>query len=276
MENFELIDKFIGGHLNDLEKQEFEQQLLSDPVLQNDVAFQKQIVEGIKKARISEIKAMLNQVPVGGAVQLGLATGKIITGIIAVGTITASLLYFKPWETTLPPNEKLEIPKAKSKKEDPSLNLGKAIIAPKENKITLTPIESKAKKEVSIPKSRAVQPKIEVIDPTEEINNSDVKAKSHSDNARAHVEASHIAVETNSSNSKYPFHYQFKEGKLILYGNFDKDLYEILEVHGDSHAVFLFFGGNYYSLKDKQSTILPLIVISDPQLIKKLNEYRSR
>ncbi|MGC4020523.1 MAG: hypothetical protein QM734_00550 [Cyclobacteriaceae bacterium] len=43
------------------------------------------------------------------------------------------------------------------------------------------------------------------------------------------VSVSRIEVEINYSNSAYTFHYQFSDGKLILYGTFDKSLYEIIE-----------------------------------------------
>ncbi|MGC4020522.1 MAG: hypothetical protein QM734_00545 [Cyclobacteriaceae bacterium] len=66
MENFELIDDYLRGRLEGQDKQNFEQQLQADPSLQSEVASAKTVIEGIKKARMSELKAMLNQVPVSG------------------------------------------------------------------------------------------------------------------------------------------------------------------------------------------------------------------
>ncbi len=262
--------------MEDSEKQAFENQLQTDPYLQNDVALQKQIIEGIKKARITELKTMLNQVPVGGAMNLSVAAGKIVTGIVAVGAVaTISLLYFKPWAKSVAPITSTEISIVENKSEKP-INPSETTTEPIENKATTSPIESKSKKEILLPKVRAVQPKIDVVDPTDELTKTTDEAKSPAPNNRTNTEASHIVVETNGTHSKYSFHYQFNQGKLILYGNFDKGLYEILEVHGEAHAVFLFFKDTYYNLNEKQSSIAPLTPIKDTQLIKKLKEYRSR
>src|SRR5260221_3487807 len=98
MENFELIEKYAAGQLEGSEKDAFESQLQTDTSLQSDVALQKQIIEGVKRARISELKAMLNHVPVTGAMQSGSSAGQIITGAVTVGAIVTSVLfYYKPW-----------------------------------------------------------------------------------------------------------------------------------------------------------------------------------
>jgi hypothetical protein len=88
------------------------------------------------------------------------------------------------------------------------------------------------------------------------------------------VSDSRIEVENINNDKQYAFHYQFNLGKLILYGKFDKGLYEIIEVNGSAHSVFLFYKDNYYLLNEKETTITPLTPIHDGQLIKKLREYR--
>jgi hypothetical protein len=275
MENSELIEKYVRGQMEASERLAFENQLHSDPSLQSDVALQKQIVEGIKKVRIAELKAVLNQVPVGGSMPYGVAAGKIVTGIIAVGAVvTGSLLYLKPWPKTSVPVTKTETPLIKNKTVMPADTV--ATPEPKDVKAAASPIESKPKKEVTATKAKAVQPKIDVMDPTEELTKTTADKRNPAEVNKAGVMPSRITVETESSNPKYSFHYQFSQGKLILYGNFDKNLYEIIEVHGDAHAVFLFFKENYYILNEKQSMITPLIPIKDLQLIKKLKDYRSK
>jgi len=276
MENFELIEKYLGGKLTGPEIEAFEKQMQADPSLQSDVALQQQIIEGIKKARITEIKTMLNQVPVGGSIlQSGVAVGKVVTGIVAVGAVvTGSLLYFKPWVKASVPVPKTEIPAVENKPEP--ITPVDTLSEFKENKAVAAPTMPQSKKEAVAPKAKAVQPKIDVLDPTDELTKTTDEVKSHSENNRARVEASHILTETDASNHKYSFHYQFTQGKLILYGNFDKGLYEVIEVHGDAHSVFLFYKGSYYTLNEKQSSITPLTPIKDQKLIKTLKEYRSR
>lgn len=279
MENFELIEKYVTGQLESEEKQAFEKQLQADSSLQHDVALQQRIIEGIKKARVAQLKTMLNQVPVGGSMQAGLSAGQILTSAVtATLIITGTLLYFKPWkvksELTSANNETPVI--VESQKKDSKIGLNS--VQPKDEPI----ISEVEKPKIELKKSittkslvKPAQPKIDVIDPTEELTQGQSETKKTEKN-QSKVIASHIAVETDNSNSKYSFHYQFSQGKLVLYGSFDKGLYEILEVHGENHSVFLYYKENYYHLNEKQFTITPLNPIKDLQLVKLLKEYRDK
>jgi len=274
MENFELIEKYAAGQLQGPEKEAFESQLRTDASLQGDVALQKQIIEGIKNARITELKTMLSQVPVTGLVHSGMSAIKVITGAITAGVIiTGTIFYFKPSQketsTPLVENELPAVPEAKSEP-DP--------IDPKEDKTTSSiPEVSKEskKKSLATKTQKAVQPKIEVVDPTGELAKESAREEKHA-KPQSVIVTSRVGVEINSSSSKYSFHYQFLQGKLILYGIFDNGLYEIIEVNGDTHSVFLYYKDNYYLLNEKQSAITPLTVIKDQELVKKLKEYHGR
>jgi len=85
-----------------------------------------------------------------------------------------------------------------------------------------------------------------------------------------------IQVERDSQNKTYSFHYQFSNKKLFLFGPFDEALYEILEIHGDNHALFLYFKENFYLLNDANAEITELTPIRDRPLIQKLKEFRNR
>jgi hypothetical protein len=277
MENFELIEKYAAGQLQGPEKEAFESQLRADASLQGDVALQKQIIEGIKNARITELKTMLNQIPVSGLVHSGISAFKVITGAVTAGAIiTGAIFYFKPSQqkdTSAPvvENELSVVPEAKTEP-DP--------IDPKEDKTTSssTPEPSKELKKKSLPTKtrKAVQPKIEVVDPTGELAKESARDQEKHTKPQSIIVTSRVGVEINSSSSKYSFHYQFLQGKLILYGIFDNGLYEIIEVNGDTHSIFLYYKDNYYLLNEKQSAITPLTVIQDQELVKKLKEYHGR
>lgn len=60
----------------------------------------------------------------------------------------------------------------------------------------------------------------------------------------------------------------------MLFGTFDKGLYEILEINSDTHSVFMFYKDNYYLLDEKQAKITLLEPIKDKALVAKLKEYR--
>jgi hypothetical protein len=273
MENFELLEKYAAGQLNGAEKDAFEKQLQANPSLHSDVALQKQIIEGIKKARISDLKAMLNQVPVSGAMQGGTSAVQIVSGVITVATIiTGTLLYTKPWEKEKPASliEK-KLPEAK-----PNIPAESTPGDPKEEKATsvVSDNNKETKKNEPLIKSKSVRPKIEVVDPTDELTQEPSSEKGKTDKPQSAVVSSRIAVETNTTSEKYSFHYQFSQGKLLLYGNFDKGLYEVLEVNGDNHSVFLYYKNDYYLLNERQTAITPLSPIKDLELVQKLKAYR--
>lgn len=277
MENFELIDEYLRDQLEGQEKEAFEKQLQADPALQGEVALQQQLIEGIKKARISELKTMLSQVPVTGAMQVGagLSAGQIAAGVItSVVLVTGTLFYFQPWNKSVgKPEVKTEQPVIEKTTPKTEPTEVKAPEAKPEVKTAAEPKKKEVKK-VSVPVKK-VRPDIQVTDPTDELtsNPSNVE-KAKTENDPSAVSTSRIEVETDNSNKLYAFHYQFNQGKLILYGKFDKGLYEIIEVNGNAHSLFLFYKDNYYLLDEKENTITPLTPIKDSQLLKKLKEYR--
>jgi len=277
MENFELVEKYASGQLQGPEKEAFELQLQTDASLQSDVAFQQQIIEGVKKARVTELKAMLSQVPVTGLMQLGTSAIKIMTGAVTAGAIlTGTIFYFKPWQKETPAQiaeNELPIVHHEAKTEpDP--------IDPKEDKTspsTNEPDKETRKRPLTSKNQKAVQPKIEVVDPSSELTKDPTREQEKQAKSQSVIVTTRIGVEINSSSSKYSFHYQFIQGgKLILFGIFDNSLYEIIEVNGDTHSIFLYYKDNYYLLNEKQTSITPLTAIKDPELVKKLKEYRGR
>lgn len=278
MENFDLIDDYLRGQLEGLEKEAFEKQLQADPSLQSEVTLQQQLVEGIQKARITELKTMLSQVPITGAITAGagLSAGQIAAGVITSAVVvTGTLFYFKPWskqvekpevtieqpviETTTPKTEPTEVKAPESASETKS--------------VAAEPKKKEAKKRAV---TTAKKPDIQVVDPTDELTTTDPskEEKGRVEKDLGAVSHSRIEVETDNSNKLYAFHYQFNQGKLLLYGKFDKGLYEIIEVNGTAYAVFLYYKDSYYLLDQNQKVITPLTPIRDGQLIKKLKEYR--
>ncbi len=115
---------------------------------------------------------------------------------------------------------------------------------------------------------------MDVFDPSEETESSAARPETKTSESSP-LSKSSIVVETDNSNKKYNFHYQFKNGKLYLYGTFEKNLYEIMEFFsGNKRTVFLYYKDSYYLLNEENETIKPLAPINDPSLLKKLKDYR--
>ncbi len=282
MNNFELIDDYLTNRLGDAEKVAFEMQLASDPTLKADVELQKQILEGVKRMRAAELKAMLQKVSVGGSATFNMPMLRMAAGVIGAGLLIAALsFYFRNGNEA--PNMSTSIedsihkvdPKDFEPLEEPTASTKP--VEKKEEK-AIEQVESKSdntKKEIVKP-TEQVKPKIEAVDPSNEMIDNSEKGSIGKETSKSAITASHIAVDVDSSSKKYTFHYQFNKGKLMLYGSFDKTLYEILEINGENHSVFMFYRDNYYLLNEKQSSITTLEPIKDKALIARLSEYRGR
>lgn len=276
MSNFELIDDYLTNRLQEADRKAFEQQLETDASLKEDLAFQRQLVEGVKRARVAELKSMLSNVPVGGNSWSG---GKTITAAVSAAVVITSLyLYMKDDAKTLTTSEaqtedSANLPDAGSKE---TTSLTSEDLTVKESSDIQNPDGGKS----AITKDKKVtkpvrKPDLNVLDPSAEFSDTE-QVTSEVTPARSEISLSKMEVITGLVDKKHDFHYQFVQGKLMLYGPFDKSLYEILEIHGESHAVFLFYKENYYLLDETQTAITSLHPIRDGQLIKKLKEYRGQ
>jgi hypothetical protein len=152
-----------------------------------------------------------------------------------------------------------------------------SVPAPVEDEKEEAKPEVKKERKAEQVNARAVQkPTLQVSDPSAELESNETKEESNTEaNRLANISATNVDVEIDSSNKKYDFHYQFASNKLMLYGSFDKSLYELIEINGENAALFLFYKEQYFLLDQKQEKIVALKAIKDAGLIKKLKEYRN-
>lgn len=283
--DFELLDDYLSNRLSPEEKALFEQKLNADSELSNEMVVQRELVKGIQNARIAELKAMLNNVPVtplpnpGTSVLMKLAVGTAVVGVVATG-----IWYFNK-EKAAPVISTIETPVVTK---DSNVVSEKTEVTP-----TVTPevetkeVETKPKtqsgtaKQQQAVKDSEVQakPDINVYDPTTEDSEG---TKDHINQAESEpselgkAEPS-MAVSVDRTSKDYSFHYQYKEGKLFLYGPFEANLYEIMEFfNNNKRTVFLHYKTDYYLLKEVDAKIRPLAPITDPALINKLEESRKQ
>lgn len=287
--DLELLDSFIGNRLNAEEQGAFEQKLNADPELKREYNLQHKIVEGIRKARITELKTMLNNVPVAPtSANEALSLSKVLIGIVIVGAISSGLYFYFNQDESLPQQEIVTSQPLVETENTPVVESTEASDAEIKNSLEQAAVSSDqpAKNNEALPvipkkegtaveQERATAPKMDVYDPGEEATvnreeeNLDIRKGTASTKEK-------IEVTTESNNKKYKFHYQFKEGKLFLYGSFKKDLYEIMEFFSDDNkrTAFLYYENNYYLLNEENEKIKPLTAIADQVLLKKLKDYR--
>lgn len=281
MNNFELIEDYLTSRLSDANKAAFEKEVAANPALKADVAIQRAIIESVKNARAAELKSMLNNVPIAGASPFDLPIVRMAAGIVGAGLLIAALSYY--FNDNNSPN-----PNLSTSLEDSIKKVDSSEFEPLEESVaTETPKEKAKIKKSTLPKKETIMepikevvaphtPKLNLLDPSNDSIEENSSAPSKNEIAKSVISISHIAVDVIGRDKKYNFHYQFAEGKLLLYGSFDKSLYEIIEINGDNHSIFMFYKEQYYLLSEQQSKITLLQPITDVALLGKLKEYRAR
>jgi hypothetical protein len=280
--DLELLDDYLSNRMSGEEKSAFEKRIETDPQLKQELHLQQDFVEGIRKARVAELKSMLNNIPIVPA--QGVQTSMLIkagswvaiTGLV----ITGAFFYFSKDDAAEIIQEPAPIEQSEEKS-DP------APAEPKETEVA-KPAEAPVKREEKQVEKQneehaapvvTKKPELKVYDPSKEapVNESVKKYEQEQLEiiSKAFVTSS-MEVETERTHKKYTFHYEFKDGKLILYGAFEDHLYEILEFIGDDkRTVVLLYKTNYYLLDINKSTPTLLTPIKDRKLLKKLSEYGS-
>ncbi|MFZ6013635.1 MAG: hypothetical protein ACOYXT_25070 [Bacteroidota bacterium] len=279
--DFELLDDYLANRLGEQEKTAFEQKLESDPDLKREFNLQRDLVKSIKNARVAELKAILNTTPVppisGGenTVVIKVAVWSVVAALIATG-----LYFYLKSETEIERQQPVSTEIATPEQKDAATTeKTESVKATDESGVTEQMVTPKKKatpqqEAESQPAEETQQPVLDVFDPSEETEPNTAEAQAEENGAKSSRGLS-IPVETDRSNKKYNFHFQFKDGKLFLYGPFEQNLYEILEFFsGEKRTVFLYYNNNYYLLGEGDSKVKPLQPISDANLIKKLKEYR--
>lgn len=283
--DLELLDDYLSNRLNEQDRQAFEQKLEADPELQKEMQLQQSLVESIRQARVAELKTMLNNIPVASITggQTALLT-KVVSSVIVVGIITTAVyFYFNDTPDTAEQQPESPITEQTKPAETPT---APPVIQPEENQPEDNPVVAPADRDNAVAKKNAQKksessseprPALDLFTPEEEPADDPVLQHEREQLAiiaEAFVTSS-IEVETDANNRKYNFHYLFRNGKLILYGSFEENLYEILEfIAKEKRTVFLYYKSNYYLLDVKKDTPTELVAIRDPKLIQKLKEHR--
>lgn len=292
--DMELLDDYLRNKLSAQDRSAFEEVLKNDAGLQKDLRVQQQVINGLRNARVAELKQMLNNVPItalpaettGTSVLAKVAAWLVVAGLVGGG----AYIYYngdkgsdQPLSTdtqaqsaspasadnkTVPPADRIETPEAKS---DVTSEAPSNTVVPK---VSEDPNTSTSKATDSVAPSAR-----NVFQPAEESKTEEsVTAPDSGKGIAGTISTPSIAVEAgvNGNNGKYNFHYQFKDDKLFLYGVFEKNLYELMEFFSNNkRTMFLYYKDNYYLLNEDNDKIKRLTPISDPALLKKLKDYRA-
>jgi hypothetical protein len=280
MSKKDLVSAYFDGEMTKLEGNDFLNNVSKDAELKNEFQFQSEIIEGLKAARVSELKAMLDAVPVGGGGAIALGKLAIIGGVLILTGL--SYFYISNKDSIQPLTEPKAIEDAldelisSSNNEEDIAEEFEQLEVQAEQKSVISKTEIiKPNKESIITSPQINKP--ETIEPHEliEENNDEFDVPESGLIQKNTTTLSAIDIDVDNSKKKYSFHYQLKAGKLFLYGSFDKGLYEILEFNSpEGKILFLYYKDKYYGLSKNQSEIVPLDEVTEDSLISKLEAAR--
>lgn len=267
--DFELLDDYLTNRLDERERSAFEQKLQADPDMQHEYALQKRLIQGIKDARVAELKSMLNQVPIPGDAGNGVATKILVGTVITVIIAAAGYWYINRAEVTAVQPEALTQQPAETERpavktpapvvtpqQKPSVSAERPAVEPEKNQTSAGTEHSKP--------SLARRP-----DPSQ----SPAGTPAADGSRRADIRRSAIVVE-HMQNSEYEFHYQIKGGTLQLHGPFEQDHYTVLDFEDDGNRqLALLYKDNFYLLEADANEVRRLEPVSDPTLLETLQTY---
>jgi len=298
MNNSDRILAYLENTLSQSERAALEGEILKDPGLKTELDLQSEIIKGIQELRKAELKQMLNNVPVGGGNIASSITGTqyfaaaVTTALIGAGT------YFM-W----PENTDIEAQAASNLIEsvEPEIaeapeNNAEVLSVPEENKKDLE-TTSVVPKNLAETSSVAEEKKADIVEETETVaipeenialvrpeiiesfedekQPSDIKLPENNLLEKAPSEST-LIVETENKFKEFNFHYQVKNNKLLLYGNFE-DTYEIIDlIKGSKRTPYLYYQGKYYPVNLNQATIVQLSEVSENNIIEQLDNLRTK
>jgi hypothetical protein len=304
--NPENIEAYITNKMSAGEKAFFEHELAKDPLLQNEIDLQKDIVEALKSNRKAQLKNRLNNIQVDNTVNysgLKVAASILFAGLISFGgynlitsnkqnqntIVSNTSTVIAPEKPTAVSNSgKEEVVITGNEKESNSNSAQNEIQGTviSKNQTGNTATYTKTTKTISSTQATVVEsdklpafntPEVkgyEEVDAIRTDNNINMP-KGDVGNSNGEASLDNLKVKT-IKDKNHNLYYQYYNNKLFLYGYFDSKPYEVLELNTvKDKQLYLYFEGKYYSLKQSLD-ITALTVIKDKETLSKLELIRTK
>ena len=218
------------------------------------------------------MKAQLDLVSVPTA---GTATGvisKIISGAVIVGGIGYSIYYFNTMP--LPEFDKQEV---KELTQEDELNESTGDQITTTDKLSQEPVESEIEQtnDRQMQSPEPIAPEV-IEEFSDEEENNDLEMPEGDLSTSVGSISTGVSIEIKED-LKFNFHYKFEENNLFLYGRFNEEIYEILEIKDPVNGgLFLYFKEKFYRLDKVSQEIMPLEEITDQETNRRLEEIKNK
>lgn len=284
MKHIDKVAAYFDNELSEAEKQDFLKELEANPELKSEFEFQQQVVEGIQAARKAELKAMLDNVPV---TSVGTSSTSIIYKAILGGAATILVgtgIYWYYFSSNTPAESVQEPVTIEYTDKEQVVEIDNSDVNLEDNNIESQQnahSEADNKRSSKVENKPSGTPKVNMPEmpdtddgfASKTLPEESLEVPKTVRNASVNLN-SKIDVEVKMK-KKYDFHYQFASGKLVLYGDFDDSLFEVLELNvQDESTLYLFYKSNYYYLNDRSGEISELEAVKDEPLKEKLENLR--
>ena len=273
------IDRYLKGQLSEEERHALEEKMQQDPLLAQEVTWQKDIYHALGDVRRAALKSRLDNVVIHPAPYLfgqRWMTAAVVGALLLAG---AAYYYVALEEPELAPApQRVEVtltyPKAYPLPRIPQRDTPERVVPPTaSSRVFSSASESSHALSAEIKRAQptVVPPQVtsQFAEDTSAVDYGDFAAPEKAtlqENTRPEENATVAAL----PDSRYTFHYQFFDNKLYLHGDFDQTPYKIIALNTeDSKKLFLEFDGAYYRISEHEA-VVPLTKIEDPALVKSL------
>lgn len=291
---FRLIEAYFDGNLSAVDKLMLENQLVKDPLVKAEFDLQKYVNQGLMTVRQQQIKARLSAINVT-PVSVNLVQSsaiKWLAGTVAAATLLGGILYWIsgdnnpiiPLDMRQMTSNNFEIsletvlnspnPKAIADKGEVTLNITK-VVAKKE--IILLAEQRITQKSKNItpqePNAIAIKPQalLSFEDENLFVNTTGIDLEQMKPITIKTAQVKETSIEVLLPQQINKFHYQYFSNKLFLYGNFDEEPYEIIELKqkGD-RKLFLSYKNSVYIIEADKIDITEMQTLNDEKLLNEL------
>ncbi|MBK6264801.1 hypothetical protein JKA74_07115 [Marivirga sp. S37H4] len=291
---FRLIDAYFDGSIRPEQKVMLENKIQTDPLLKAEFELQKNIINGISQVRTQQLKSRLSAIDVSGSGSMLLGSGvKWLAGTLTIASFLSVWLYWYMSDTSTYEQLNIELSdKINWKDQSIDMEVPKAINQFAEND-PFQSKESNPKQKERFVNNLAPNPTSRNVKTTTQKDES-AKAKPQSlltfqDDNLFHPSnekefnksidntlSKDITSETeiifhNEPDVKEKYHYKYFNNKLYLYGDFQNEPYEIIELHSQGKKqLFLSYQDSIYIINDNVTNITSLEKVKDEMLILEL------
>lgn len=288
--NEQLVGSYLDSEMSEIQRLEFENQLVNDSELREEYNLQKDLINGIKETRRLELKARLNNIPINTPLYQTIGFKSVVVASISAGIGFGAYYLLDPTDNlslskidvtqnkeiiaeqeTIPEMPEAIIPITDDKKKSDK-KAAKVKESEEPSEVVALNTEKEAKQEPVVVQPNVIEPDVVEGFEEDDFSSEEITVDNQINDLENVKESVESTVEISTVKDKRnKFHYKFFENKLYLLGNFNDMPYEIIELNAKSgKSYFLYYNSNFYQLETEQLKPAPLEKIENDSLVNEL------